>query len=127
MKLHIAKNQLDIANPIIIQHIVTIANFSQIPRDSLHTYLSISTLLELLNSHIFASFHINLMRRDNNKWLVESDAYRVEDKELVDALWRSVQYAYDEEKRKAEIEEREKVWRKNDNELVHVKDSSRGL
>lgn len=127
MKLHIAKNQLDIANPEIIQHICLIANLTDVPQDQLHTYLSISVLLELLNSQINEDFHITLMRREAHHWLAESYIYRVEDKELVDTLWRAVQYCFDEKTRKAEIEEREKVWRQSETELVHVKNAGRGV
>jgi len=129
MQTFISKDLFLDSKGTVVQRVLEVANLKSqyiSNRNDINEHLTIGSILSAINSHIDPGYHIYSMKMEGPKWSVESTISKVTNKTLVNALWKSCLYAYDEEARKKELEEKQKVWRNNE-ELVYIKNSIRGI
>ena len=87
--------------------------------DIISQHLTIGKLIELVNSHINKSFHIeNINFNRSGKWMIETATYTVSDMELVVALWKAVRWCYDDVDRIKKKKEEEDKWKEKDDEKL---------
>ncbi len=90
---------------------------------NINQQFTIGIILDLLNRHINPDYHVTQFTFKNNIWKLDAPAYSTEDTELVVALWKALVYCYNEEKREKEREERERIWKESNEEMVTVRRS----
>lgn len=124
MRYYVTIDQIKSIAPILIKSFIQIAGLDLEYKDDperINKKFTVGKLIDLINKHINPEYRIQALYRTDFGWEVSTLAYSVKDKELIDVLWRAFVWSYDDRERKRQQEEKEKIWKNNDINLVDVK------
>lgn len=123
MRQHITQDQLNSIKPDLKSNLIQIASLSIDNKNSpgeIHKLFTIGKLIEIINKHINPDYHIRVISQNGSLWQVEAKIYRKETKYLIDSLWDSFVWCFDDELRRKKIQEEIDLW-KVPEELVDIK------